>query len=161
MTQALGFLETRGLVAALEGCDAMLKAAQVSLVQQQVTSPAIVTICIRGETAAVQSAIEAGVIAAERVGRVLASHVIPRPGEGVDALVNDLSDDVWASQRSPAAKPPPERQIPDSLDALRALPVPRLRALARSLEDFPLGGRQISLAKRDELLKLLIRQLFS
>lgn len=81
---ALGMLETLGLVAAVEAADAMLKASDVRLVRQQRTVPGLVTHFVVGETAAVRSAVDAGAAAAERVGRVAARHVIPRP-----------ADDVW------------------------------------------------------------------
>jgi ethanolamine utilization protein EutM len=164
MTLALGFLETRGLVAAIEACDAMLKAAQVTLVQRQVISPAIVTICVRGETAAVQAAVDAGLRAAERIGRVLSSHVIPSPAEGIDAMVEGFKEDVWAFQQTGQAPTSSQLDPPASAfsqDDLFALAVPKLRALARSLSHFPLSGRQISLAKRKELLALLKERLFS
>ena len=64
--QAIGLLENRGLVAAVVACDAMLKTSQVSLLQQQVTRPALVTICIMGEVAAVNEALAAGAPAAAR-----------------------------------------------------------------------------------------------
>ena len=81
---ALGLLETVGLVAAVEAADAMLKAADVRLVRQQRTVPALVTHVVVGDTAAVRSAVDAGAAAAARVGRVAAAHVIPSP-----------ADDVW------------------------------------------------------------------
>ncbi|MCK9589855.1 MAG: BMC domain-containing protein [Terrimicrobiaceae bacterium] len=77
--EAIGILETQGLAAALEAADAMLKAANVSLVGKEKIGAAYVTIVIRGEVAAAKAAIEAGKLAAEPLGKVVAAHVIARP----------------------------------------------------------------------------------
>ncbi|MDP2359616.1 MAG: BMC domain-containing protein [bacterium] len=155
--EALGFVETRGLVAAIEACDAMLKAARVRLLTRQVTHPALVTICVEGETAAVQAAVDAGSRAAARVGRVASTLVIPRPAPGIPELARHLAREAW--RPSPPAPPPVPadegESPPDSPEALAALPVRRLRALARRQPEFPLGGRRISQATREELLRLL------
>ena len=95
---ALGMLETHGLVAAIEAADAMLKAAPVRLLQQQRTNPALITHFVVGEVGAVQAAVDAGRMAAERVGRVASAHVIPRPGEGL------LSSIVFPETGRPAKK---------------------------------------------------------
>ena len=84
---ALGLLETQGLVAAIEAADAMLKSAEVRLLQQQRTNPALITHVVTGETAAVRAAVDAGAAAAERVGRVVSKLVIPRPGDGLLDLI--------------------------------------------------------------------------
>jgi ethanolamine utilization protein EutM len=89
MGEALGMIETRGLVAAIEAADAALKAAPVTLERKAHAGAARVTIVLRGEVAAVQAAVEAGAQAAKRVGRLLAVHVIPRPDEAVDDLVGE------------------------------------------------------------------------
>lgn len=184
--EALGLLETRGLAAAVEACDAMLKAAAVTLLRQQVTSPALVTICVTGETAAVKAALEAGARSAARVGPVVSTHLIPRPAAGLLDLVTNLAFDTWAPRPSPApavpvAGPPrvgrprrdedgPSRakaptakaevEVPPDRAGLDALPVRSLRALARSLDDFPLSGRRISLSGRKELIERLADRLF-
>jgi ethanolamine utilization protein EutM len=79
MPQALGLVETKGLVGAIVAADAMLKAANVSLIGKEKVSPALITIKIIGETAAVKSAIEAGAAAAQRVGQLISMHLIPHP----------------------------------------------------------------------------------
>lgn len=84
---ALGLLETHGLVAGIEAADAMLKTAEVRLVALERTIPALITIKIVGETAAVQASVDAGRAAAERVGRVVSAHVIPRPADEVRAMM--------------------------------------------------------------------------
>lgn len=161
MEEALGFVETRGLVAAIEACDAMLKSARVRLVQRQVVNPALITICVEGETAAVQAAVEAGARAAERVGRVLSVLVIPRPAPGVRELAGGLHREAWAAPAAEAAPELPSNPVlPGSPEELQALPVRELRALARRLSGFPLGGRRISQSTREELLGHLGRILF-
>ena len=77
--EALGLIETRGTVAAVEASDAMCKAAHVRLVRYEVTRDALVTIVVRGEVAAVDASVAAGSTAAARVGELLARHVIPAP----------------------------------------------------------------------------------
>ena len=85
--RALGLIETRGLVAALEAADAMSKAAQVVLVGKEVTDAAMVTIKIVGEVGAVKAALDAGSAAAAKVGELVSTHLIPRPHEESEALV--------------------------------------------------------------------------
>ncbi|NOT35731.1 MAG: BMC domain-containing protein [Candidatus Eisenbacteria bacterium] len=77
--EALGLIETRGLIAAIEAADAMCKTASVRLVRYEKISGALVTVCIRGPVADVESAVEAGARAAARLGAVVAHHVIPAP----------------------------------------------------------------------------------
>jgi microcompartment protein CcmL/EutN len=85
--QAIGFLETQGLTAVLEGTDAMLKAASVEVIGKEKIGAAHVTIMVRGDVAAVKAAIESGKAAAEKVGKVVAAHVIARPHEGLAKLL--------------------------------------------------------------------------
>jgi microcompartment protein CcmL/EutN len=85
--QALGLLETQGLVAVIEGADAMVKAAAVEIVGKEKIGAAHVTVMIRGDVAAVKAAIDAGKAAAEKVGKVVAAHVIPRPHDALAKLL--------------------------------------------------------------------------
>jgi microcompartment protein CcmL/EutN len=87
MPFALGLIETNGLVAALEAADAMLKAANVRLLSKEQTNPALITMQIIGDVAAVQAAVDAGAAAASRVGLVVATHVIPSPDENLNSIV--------------------------------------------------------------------------
>jgi microcompartment protein CcmL/EutN len=79
MGEALGMIETRGLVAMIEAADAMVKAAKVTLVGYEKIGSGYVTALVRGDVAAVKAATEAGQRAAERVGELVSVHVIPRP----------------------------------------------------------------------------------
>lgn len=88
MTQeALGMIETRGLVASIEAADAMVKAADVRLVGTEKIGSGLVTIMVRGDVGAVKAAVEAGVSSASRLGEVIATHVIPRPHMDVEKIL--------------------------------------------------------------------------
>jgi ethanolamine utilization protein EutM len=84
MADALGMIETRGFVAMVEAADAMVKAAKVELVGYEKTGGGFTTAIVRGDVAAVKAATDAGARAAERVGEVVSTHVIPRPHANVD-----------------------------------------------------------------------------
>lgn len=84
---AIGMVETRGLVAAVEAADAMVKAAQVSLVARQLVGDGLVTVIIKGEVGAVKTAVEAGATAAQRVGELVSQHVIARPDNAIESVM--------------------------------------------------------------------------
>ena len=77
--QALGMIETRGLVASIEAADQMLKSANVVLVGTEKIGSGLVSVMVRGDVGAVKSAVEAGSAAASKLGELIAVHVIPRP----------------------------------------------------------------------------------
>ncbi len=85
--EALGMLETKGLVAAIEGSDAMLKAANVTLVGYEKIGRGLVTAFVKGDVAAVKASTDAGAAAASKVGEVVSVHVIPRPHEDLSHMV--------------------------------------------------------------------------
>ena len=87
MEDALGLIETRGFVAMVEASDAMVKAAKVKLVGYEKIGGGFVTAIVRGDVAAVKAATEAGQRAAERVGEMVAVHIIPRPHVNVDQVL--------------------------------------------------------------------------
>lgn len=84
---ALGMIETRGFAAMVEASDAMLKAAKVELVSYEKTGGGYVTVIVRGDVASVRAAVDAGLRAAEKVGEIVSSHVIPRPHQNVDSAL--------------------------------------------------------------------------
>ena len=86
-TNALGMVETRGLVGAIEAADAMVKAANVQLVGKEQVGGGLVTVMVRGDVGAVQAATDAGAAAAEKVGELVSVHVIPRPHAEVDCIL--------------------------------------------------------------------------
>ena len=85
--QALGMVETRGLVAAIEAADAMLKAANVTLVGTEKIGSGLVSVMVRGDVGAVKAAVEAGSANASRLGELVATHVIPRPHTDVEKIL--------------------------------------------------------------------------
>lgn len=87
MNDALGMIETRGFAAMVEAADAMVKAARVDLVGMEKIGGGYVTAIVRGDVAACRAAVDAGVRAAEKVGEVVSTHVIPRPHSAVDAAL--------------------------------------------------------------------------
>jgi ethanolamine utilization protein EutM len=187
---ALGLIETRGLVGAIEAADAMVKAANVRLIGRERVDAALVTVKVVGETAAVRSAVDAGAAAAKRVGELISSHVIPRPAEGIEELVfakavvtrKELEGDV---QPTSAPVEPPEtksEQIETKVEAsveptdqpplplsddeeeylkqLLAMTVPQLRSYARKVEGLSIFGRQISRANKELLIAELMKTKF-
>jgi ethanolamine utilization protein EutM len=84
---ALGMIETRGLVAAVEAADAMVKAANVRLLDKTRVGGGLVSVMVRGETGAVKAATEAGAAAAAKVGELVSVHVIPRPDDAVEFIL--------------------------------------------------------------------------
>lgn len=91
MNNALGMVETKGLIGAIEAADAMMKAANVTLVGKVQVGGGIVTVMVRGDVGAVKAATEAGSDAAQRVGEFRAVHVIPRPHQEIEAILPSAS----------------------------------------------------------------------
>ncbi|MPM91253.1 Propanediol utilization protein PduA [bioreactor metagenome] len=89
MGNALGMIETKGLVGAIEAADAMTKAANVELTGYQKIGSGLITVMVRGDVGAVQAAVEAGSAAAARVGEVVSTHVIPRPHSSIEPLISE------------------------------------------------------------------------
>jgi len=85
--RALGFIETRGLNAATEAADAMVKAANVRLVTKQQPGGGLITVVVEGDVGAVKAAVDAGKSAAEKVGTVVSAHIIPRPHEDIAGIL--------------------------------------------------------------------------
>ena len=83
MQEAIGLIETRGLVALVEATDAMAKAANVKITKRIQIGAAYMTTVVSGDVGSVRAAVEAGAAAAQRVGELVSSHVIPRPAEGL------------------------------------------------------------------------------
>jgi ethanolamine utilization protein EutM len=87
MADALGMIETRGFIGAVEAADAMVKAAKVELVSYETIGGGYVTVIVRGDVAAVKAATDAGSRQAERVGELVSVHVIPRPHANLDEVL--------------------------------------------------------------------------
>jgi len=177
--EAIGLIETKGLVAAIEAADAMVKAANVSLRTKEHIGGGLVTIVVTGEVGAVKAATDAGAAAAARVGQLISVHVIPRPIDEIDAILAPLGPgpvdppppDSGHSARSEAEtqnpertegsspvpvsspEPEPEPELPadDGDEDLRAMTVPDLRNLLRSLPT-PLTEQEIRSARKNDLV---------
>ena len=87
---ALGLIETKGLVGAIEAADAMVKAANVRLIGREQIGGGLVTVMVRGDVGAVKAATDAGAAAAAKIGEVVSVHVIPRPHEDVERILGKL-----------------------------------------------------------------------
>lgn len=85
--QALGMIETKGLVSSIEAADAMVKAANVTLIGKVHVGGGLVTVMVRGDVGAVKASVDAGSVAAEKVGEVVSVHVIPRPHSDVEKIL--------------------------------------------------------------------------
>ncbi len=90
---ALGLIETKGLVGAVEAADAMVKAAHVRFLGKEKVGGGYVTVMVRGDVGAVKAATDAGAAAAERVGELVSVHVIPRPHEEIEILIPQRLDE--------------------------------------------------------------------
>lgn len=230
MQLALGLIETKGLIGAIEAADAMVKAANVKLVSKEKITAALVTVKIIGEVAAVKSAVDAGAAAAQRVSQLISAHVIPRPDDQIEEIIyspeilksspaeeskpsksttkisepvekkkaESIPEPIVKEEPLPDAEPqkklktvPPSTEVSATesrLEMLRkeamqeispeeqgtenkefeeelftgevpsrgelsSLNVHKLRHLARSFPNFPIKGREISRANRDELIE--------
>ena len=89
-SDALGMVETKGLVGAIEAADAMVKAANVTLVGYEKIGSGLVTVMVRGDVGAVKAAVESGSAAASRLGELVATHVIPRPHTDVEKILPSI-----------------------------------------------------------------------
>ena len=140
---ALGLVETRGLVGAIEAADAGLKAANVRLLGTEKADAGLVTVKFVGEVAAVRAAVDAGASAAERVGQLVSRHIIPRPHRELGLVIED-------DEEAPSSLPLHGEQV--DAERLEGAKVVDLRTMARRIANFPIKGRDIARAGRDELL---------
>ena len=89
---ALGLIETKGMVGAIEAADAMCKAAKVTLLGKETSGSGLVTVMVRGEVGAVKAATDAGAAACRRVGELVSVHVIPRPADDLEAYLPPIPE---------------------------------------------------------------------
>ena len=162
---ALGLLETHGLVAGIEAADAMLKTAEVRLVSIEQTIPALITIKIVGDVASVQASVDAGRAAAERVGRVVSAHMIPRPAAEVRAMMEldgprkpRTSSSSSSSSSAPKQRKSGRARSAEQQPDYESMTVRELRAAVRDIPDFPIQGRDVARARKSELLEHLGRR---
>lgn len=172
---ALGLIETRGLVGAIEAADAAVKAANVELIDKELAKAGLVTIKLKGDVAAVKAAVDAGAAAAQRVGELVSIHVIPRPDDEMEILIYPPVGQVMVKPKR--GRPPKSRSIEAQNEStpspqvfsedehtyreqLEAMTVHELRRYARSVSGLSIYGRQISRANREQLIDELIKVKF-
>ena len=153
---ALGLVETRGNVGAVEAADAMTKAARVVLFGQHHVGGGYMTVLVRGDVGAVKAATDAGASASRRVGELVSVHVIPRPDDQVEAILPGVDSVVLPSASAGSSIPVASRVRPEDLVSLS---VSDLRRLARGLPEIGLSGREISMANKETLISALRRVL--
>ena len=170
--EALGLIELYGVVPAVEALDAALKAADVKRQSFARVRGGLVTVTVTGEVAAVQAAMDAAAAAAGRVGEVLSVHVIPRPAEGIEGILDEQKEPCQKPKAAKAPKPKAETPVKAepslkkttsakssggelSMEELEAMPVVKLRAAARDMELSTLSKREIRDAKKDELINAI------
>ena len=158
--KALGMIEVYGKIGAIEGLDAAVKAANVSLVNMVRVGGGLTSVFVEGDVGAVKAAIDAGKAAAERVGKLHSHHVIPRPDSSIRKML-DMELTKTFEKHVSASAPKEEKYkekntADDSFDTdYNSMTVSQLRTLARAVENFSMTKEEIKLAKKNELLKAL------
>ncbi|KAA3635973.1 MAG: BMC domain-containing protein [Calditrichaeota bacterium] len=169
--KALGLIETKGMIGAIEATDAAAKAAAVVVSSVELTEAAFMTVKIEGDLGAVQAAVEAGANAAQKVGELVSVHVIPNPSDELGAILPQfryvtkyhpedkrpaLHDDVKPAKPKPVHKDSvTKKQTPRKQKKLESMTVSELRQIARKIDNFPLKGREISMANKKKLIDTL------
>lgn len=177
--KALGMIETKGLIGAIEAGDAMVKAANVVLSGKECIGGGLVTVMVRGDVGAVKAATDAGAAAAQKVGELISVHVIARPHEEIDSILptdpenNENPEYNTEQEQEQELETKSNNTIEDKIDAVQIatqhtteavvndrlpdvdyykLPVQRLRKFARTLDGLSISGREISRANKKTLL---------
>lgn len=165
---ALGMIETKGLVGSIEAADAMVKAANVTLIGKEHVGGGLVTVMVRGDVGAVKAATDAGAVAAQNVGELISVHVIPRPYGEIEMILptppndpdqadaNSNYQESIDNQEKQEIIEDQEESIED-IAGLEQLSVGQLRKLARRTNGISLTGRQISLANKEELINEILK----
>lgn len=170
---ALGMLETKGLIGAIEGADAMVKSANVTLVGKEYIGSGLVTVMVRGDVGAVKAAIDAGAAAAQRVGNLVSVHVIPRPHGDVEIILPKIIEEIEETIEEIIEKEvvvvkevQEEKTAQDEfisiamakglenyIAELSLKNVNELRKIVKKLKDIKLAPDKISKAKKNVLLE--------
>jgi len=164
---ALGLIETRGLIGAIEAADVMVKTANVSLLGTEYVRNGLVTVQVVGEVAAVKAAIDAATAAVGRVGELISSHVIPRPADEIEEILKQRppqapgeEDEISADDAEGEMELTFVASTDDTeyLNQLEEMTVHQLRVLARHEEGLGIAGREISKANKELLIQELMRK---
>jgi len=181
---ALGMIETFGLIAAVEGLDASLKAANVSLSGFKYVTGGLVTFFVTGDTGAVRAAISAGESAASKIGKVVSTHVIPRPAESTSIIaapverpagrkkgtgihrrefpVKVAPEKAETAEPAPKPEPVPEPTVSEvkgkyTYEQLQEIKTTDLRKLAREYPNIELTKIEIRDAKKEPLIEAILK----
>lgn len=155
---AIGLIETQGLIPAIEACDIMLKTSQVELVDRSLVGSGIVTITVTGDVGAVKAAVDAGASAVQHFGsqKLLSQHVIPRPSELVSEIIFQETKEEPALEMKSAEKAEKAEEAEEivlDLEKLKQLTVKELRLLAKKYDNLGLADNKLNIANRATLLK--------
>ena len=132
---ALGMIETRGLIGSIEAADAMLKAANVTLMNKTQVGGGLVTVMVCGDVGAVKAAVDAGAAAAERVGELLSVHVIPRPAADVESMLDPRKPEPTAAKLPLSQQAPAEEEQSVDTAASEKLPTDAQELAEMELEE--------------------------
>ena len=154
--QAIGMVETRGLVASIEASDAMLKSANVTMMLKEHVGGGLVTTIVTGDTGSVKASVDAGAAAAGKVGELISAHVIPRPAPAVGWMLQEAYPrEVQAVQTAAiSAKERSEDEQQVSIDELRGMTASKLRAILAGRNDSGLSPEEIRRLSKGKLISL-------
>jgi len=147
---ALGLIETRGLVGAIEAADAATKAADVELIGRERADAGLMTIKLRGDVAAVRAAVDAGAAAAQRVGELISVHVIPRPDDDTEILIYPPPSQTKEKPREDSPSIPKESEPRRGRQPHRAKPIEEIVPSAAEEEESPVEPESAGRPGTDE-----------
>ncbi|MBU5439228.1 BMC domain-containing protein [Tissierella sp. MSJ-40] len=173
--KALGLIETYGYIPAIEAADASAKSANVTIIKMELVKGGLVCIFLTGDVSAVKTAVDAGEVAANMVGRVVSKTVISRPGESLETILNgNKSKEEKIKENTSKGNTKKEKDIQEEnsqdkskdkstetkegsvnnldLDNLGSMKVVELRKIARNLDGLDMDNNEIKVAKKDELI---------
>lgn len=173
--EALGMIETYGMVPVIEASDAAVKAANVEILRLEKVRSGIMTVFITGDVSAVKSSVNAGAAAASRIGTVLSTNVIARMADGLETIIlkkQDIKDEKKAIPEEENKEVSEESKEVIEVEnknkksnngkkkfkkqELENMKVNNLRSLARTFDDFPIDKEKIKYGKKQELIELLL-----
>ena len=151
--QALGMIETKGIVGAVEAADVMVKAADVRLIGKELIGGDLVTVMVSGDVGAVKAAVDAGAAVARQVGELISVHIIPRPHEQIDMLLPQKTSDC--SNKLPKDK----ITSPDKFtkEVLQSLAIDDLRQIARQTKGILIQAKELSRASKEQIINAILK----
>ena len=159
---ALGLIETRGLVGAVEAADAMCKSAEVQLISKERTGGGLICIKIKGDVAAVRAAVDAGAAAAQRVGDLVSVHVIPRPDAEIEVLIFPASSrEIKSTPKVHGKKAVKVRRQVDKPSSIKPQnpPVVQEEIVTEEIAEHPVVGSNDEATYKQELESMTVHRL--